>query len=145
MKKFLVFLLVILFLAACQLKQEKGAPKGEISVNNKDYQMVYAGYEWIDGNLEIRAPRMGKSIFDYTSDFDTLTVSGGSEVIIDIEKAPDTIEVQQYNLDGEMETVNLVDNKILLPAIEDYYVYEVVAKWENGSEVTFIFDIELSD
>ncbi|WP_042475485.1 hypothetical protein [Bacillus ndiopicus] len=63
---------------------------------------------------------MDKSIFDYASDFETLTVSGGSEVILDIEKASDIIEVKQYNLDGEVETVNL----------KDYYVYEVVAKWQ---------------
>ncbi|WP_154661499.1 hypothetical protein [Bacillus ndiopicus] len=143
MKKSFIFLLSILLLVACQSNEETRAPIGEVLIDNKNYQMIDAGHEWIDGNLTMRAPRLGKSLYEYASNFETLTISKDSELILEIEKNPDTISVQQYNIDGEMEIVNAINNKISLPSVEGYYLYEVVAQWENGSMVTFVFDIEL--
>ncbi|WP_107838853.1 lipoprotein [Metasolibacillus meyeri] len=145
MKRSLIALLIVLLLAACQPNDVKKVPIGEIHVDNQNYQMVDAGHEWIDGNVTIRAPRIGKSIYGYASQFETLSVPSNNELLLKIKESPDTIAVQQYNKDGEMEIVNVIDNKILLPSVEGYYLYEVVAQWENGSMVTFVFDVELSN
>ena len=37
------------------------------------------------------------------------------------------------------------DSKIIIPLEEDNYFYEMIAEWENGSKVSYVFSVEYTD
>lgn len=145
MKRIFLVIITIFSLAACQtLDEGVKAPSGEIIVNQQKYEMKYLKYEWIDGNVEIRTPDT-RTVDEAIESYKKFSVKKGDKLKLQFEKMPDNVTVNQYNSKDEQETVDIVDNIITAPSTQGDYSYEVIAQWENGSTVSYIFSIEYNE
>lgn len=75
--------------------------------------------------------------------FDTLGVTKDSTVKIEVGEEPATIRVNQWNEDQSVQKVELTNDKLPLPAAAGYYIYEVIAEWDQGY-ITYVFDLNVS-
>lgn len=144
MKKIILALTTIFLLVACQSNEGKKAPSGQIIADGIKYELTYHQYKWIEGNLEIRQP-LQSTIYEAINDYQAIPVKEGDELLLQTEKEPDSVSVNIYDENGKHHTSTLTDNKIIVPSEEDNYIYEVIAKWENGSTISYVFSVEYSE
>lgn len=115
--------------------------QGKVIVGNQEYSMMIGEFEWKEKDFEARKIS-DSNLYDLAEDFHTLEAEKDDKLNIEIEQNPSSIIVNQWNEDGTSETVELKDNEITLPSEEGYYIYEVMASWNQG-EITYIFDINI--
>lgn len=147
MKKIVLLMFLIINLAGCSgiptnanppiYKQ----PQGKITLGNQDYPMVIGKFEWIEGKSEMRT--LGNpDIYELADTFDTLEGEKGNKLQIEIEQNPISLIIKQVNAEGTVNEIQIEDNEITLPTDEGYYIYEVIATWNEG-EISYIFDIDI--
>ena len=144
MKKILLMLTTLFLLVACQSDEGKKAPTGQIKADGKKYELKYLNYEWIEDNLVIRQPN-SETIYESLKADQAIPVKKGDELLLKIEKNPDSVTVITYNETEKQETSTISDNKIIIPPEKDNYFYEIIAEWENGSKVSYVFSVEYTD
>mgnify|MGYP003505613501 FL=1 len=145
MKKISIIILVILVLVGCnQAIESRNVPhaEGKVFLEDNEYKMSLGEYEWIEDNIEQK--RIDKvSVEEIAEAFDTLDVTKGSKLKIEVGENPTTISVNQWNGDTSVENVELTNNEIPLPSTAGYYIYEVIAEWDKG-RITYVFDVNVS-
>ena len=146
MKKILLMLTTLFLLVACQSESDEGkkAPRGEIVADGNKYELKFLNYEWTEDNLVIRQPNT-ETIYESLKDDQAIPVKKGDELLLQTEKNPDSVTVITYNEDGKQDTSTISDSKIIIPSQEDHYFYEIIAEWENGSKVSYVFSIEYTE
>ena len=144
MKKISSIILVILVLVGCnQATESRKVPhaEGKVFLEDNAYTMILGEYEWIEDNLEQRKINI-VSVEEIAEAFDTLDVTKGSKLRIEIGENPRTISVNQWDGDTSVN-VELINNEIPLPSIAGHYIYEVIAEWDKG-RITYVFDVNVS-
>ena len=146
MKKILLMLTTLFLLVAWQSESDEGkkAPRGEIVADGNKYELKFLNYEWTEDNLVIRQPNT-ETIYESLKDDQAIPVKKGDELLLQTEKNPDSVTVITYNEDGKQDTSTISDSKIIIPSQEDHYFYEIIAEWENGSKVSYVFSIEYTE
>ncbi|MEK4385803.1 hypothetical protein MKZ25_08330 [Solibacillus sp. FSL W7-1464] len=144
MKKILLLLTTLSLLVACQSDEGKKAPSGQIVADGKKYELKFLNYEWMEDNLVMRQPN-SETIYESLKGDQAIPVKKGDELLLQIEKNPDSVTVITYNENEKQETSTISDNKIIIPSEEDNYFYEMIAEWENGSKVSYVFSVEYTD
>ncbi|MER2006634.1 MAG: hypothetical protein ABS939_04200 [Psychrobacillus sp.] len=146
MKKILLMLTTLFLLVACQSESDEGkkAPGGEIIADGKTYELKFLNYEWTEDNLVIRQPN-SETIYESLQGDQAIPVKKGDELLLQTEKNPDSVTVITYNEDGKQDTSTISDSKIIIPSEEDNYFYEIIAEWENGSKVSYVFSVEYTE
>ena len=144
MKKILLLLTTLSLLVACQSDEGKKAPSGQIVADGKKYELKFLNYEWMEDNLVMRQPN-SETIYESLKGDQAIPVKKGDELLLQIEKNPDSVTVITYNENEKQETSTISDNKIIIPSEEDNYFYEMIAEWENGSKVSYVFSVKYTD
>ncbi|TQR16465.1 hypothetical protein [Psychrobacillus vulpis] len=145
MTKVIFLMLIVINIAGCipgpSNATNYSQAQGNVIVGNKDYSMMINDFEWKEANFQAR--KINESgIYDFANEFDTLAVEKDDKLKIEIEQNPSSIIVDQWNEDGTIVAVEPISNEITLPSEEGYYIYEVIAEWDEG-RITYIFDINI--
>lgn len=149
MKKILFFILIAVFISGCN-KLSGGTHvsemvKGNVILNNKDYEMIISDFTWKTDNVELNklSPPVNE---DIVREFKTLEVEKTDTMKIEFEheQNPSSIKVYQKDEKGKIVKVDLKENEIPLPSETGYYLYNVKTKWEEG-ELSYVFDVNLSN
>ncbi|QFF99000.1 hypothetical protein PB01_09235 [Psychrobacillus glaciei] len=147
MKKIIVLMFFVINIAGCN-----GIPmpsnstnyvqaQGNVIVKDQNYPMIIGDFEWKENDFETR--KISESnIYDLADEFNTLEVEKNEKLKIEIEQNPSSIIVNQWNEDGTIVTFERKGNEIILPSEVGYYIYEVLAEWNEG-RITYIFDINI--
>ncbi len=144
MKRIIFLMLIVIIIAGCNGISSFNTYKqaqGKVIVDNQNSTMMIGDFEWKEDDFE--AKKISNSdINDLADEFNTLEVEKGDKLKIEIEQNPSSIIVNQWNEDGTSEGAELIDNEITLPSEGGYYIYEVIAEWNEG-KITYIFDINI--
>lgn len=147
MKKIILLILIIITIAGCNgipmpsNSNDYVQAQGKVIVGNQDYSMLIGEFEWKEKDFEAR--NISESnIYDLADEFNTIEVDKNEKLKIEIEQNPTSIIVDQWNEDGTVDTVVSQGNEITLPSEVGYYIYEVIAEWNEG-RITYIFDINI--
>jgi len=144
MKRTIFLMVIVCILVGCNGITSNNTYKqaeGKVIVDNQDYTMMIGEFEWVDTDVEFRKIR-SSDINDLAVGFNTLQVEKGGKLKIEIEENPSSIILNQWNEDERSEVVELIDNEIILPLEEGYYIYEVVVEWNKG-KATYVFDVNI--
>ena len=141
MNKIFSLILMVIFVAGCNGGPSFEQPLGKVIVDNRNYTMMIGEFEWIEDDFESRKISQSNKI-DLAEKFETLDVKKGDRIKIQIDQNPSSIIVNQENEDGTIDVVEINDYEITLPSEEGYYIYEIIAKWDNGKG-TFVFDVNI--
>lgn len=102
----------------------------------------YKNIKWKEANGEQK--RIDEVYTEEAAEaFDTLGVTKDSTVKIEVGEEPATIRVNQWNEDQSVQKIELTNDKLPLPAAAGYYIYEVIAEWDQGY-ITYVFDLNVS-
>lgn len=116
---------------------------GVVRVNNAQHEMVVGGYKWErkQGSETQAVQTDSASPYQIAEDFKAIALEQNQKVTIDIEENPE-LYVYLWTKDGREKEITLKDNQITVPASKGQYIYEVLAKWNNG-EVSYTFVAEV--
>jgi len=143
MTKIILIMLITIILIGCN-RFPNGTisqPEGKVILDGEQYIMMSSDYEWKEDNMEI-STKSTPSIYELAELFETIEVDKGDTLKFEIDKNPTSITVTKLNEDDTIDSVEMEDNKITLPSIEGYYIYELNTTWVQGKE-TFTFDINV--
>jgi len=143
MTKIILIMLITLILAGCN-GFPNGAisiPEGKVIVGGEQYIMISGEYESKEDNLEM-STKSTPSIYKLAELFETIEVDKGDTLKFEIDKNPTSITVTKLNEDDTIDSVEMEGNKITLPSIKGYYIYELNTTWVQGKE-TFTFDVNV--
>lgn len=141
-----IFLIIIsIIIAGCNgmpsSKTFKQA-QGKVNVDDKVYTMRIGDFEWKEDDFEAKKIS-STDINELADQFKTLEVEEGDKLKIEIEQNPTSIIVNQWNENGTREDVEFESNEITIPSENGYYIYEVIAEWNEG-KISYIFDIYIN-
>ncbi|WP_431026720.1 hypothetical protein [Lysinibacillus sp. LZ02] len=143
MKKISSIILASLVLVGCNQAIVSNVPhaEGKVILEDNEYRMELGEYEWDEEKVE--AKRVDEvSVEEIAEKFDTLDVMKDSTVKIDVGENPSTISVNQWNVDKSVENVEVTNSEITLPSTAGYYIYEIIAEWDQG-RITYVFDVNV--
>lgn len=136
---------MVIFVAGCNGGPSSEQPLGKVIVDSRNYTMMIDEFQWIEDDFESRKISPSNKI-DLAEKFETLDVKKGDKIKIKIDQKPSSIIINQENEDGTIDVVEINDYEITLPSEEGYYIYEIIAKWDNGkakANATFVFDVNI--
>ncbi len=116
--------------------------QGKVNVDDKVYTMRIGDFEWKEDDFEAKKIS-STDINELADQFKTLEVEEGDKLKIEIEQNPTSIIVNQWNENGTREDVEFESNEITIPSENGYYIYEVIAEWNEG-KISYIFDIYIN-
>lgn len=142
-----------LWIVGCSIKIEKetvGPEKefppsmtGMINVNGIDYQLEEGGYKWEKHQgfetQVVQTDHASPNQMAY--DIKSILLKPNQKVDIKIEEDPD-ITVYLWNEKGREKEIKQESKKITVPSSKGKYIYEVLAKWTNGT-VSYVFIVEV--
>lgn len=148
MKKLLITLLVLVVLAfgvyivIGEFSAKPPAPT--ITVGDNKVTAAQGSYCWDGFFNSICADTSSPPEMIKNQKLKPVIVSPGSELKIEFKSEPkeNTMEVNIWLSNEEIENVPLSENVILLPKENGVYIYDVSAKWEKGSS-SYAFVIEV--
>jgi hypothetical protein len=116
---------------------------GYILINGKQYRMEEGGYQWErKRGFETQVVRTDHaSPYQMAEHIQAISLPANEEIRISIEENPEII-VYLVNENGREKEIKHVDNFITAPSDKGRYIYEVEAKWKNGT-VSYAFVIEI--
>jgi hypothetical protein len=146
----IVFLaLFMLLITGCS-----DAPKGEedvfppameavVHVNGTDYPMEEGNYEWSrqKGLTTEVVQTDHASPSQMAENIDPIPLTPNQKIEIKIEDHPD-ITVYLWNDQRREKTIETKANQLTLPTVQGKYIYEILAKWKNGT-VSYTFVVEI--
>ncbi|WP_210367459.1 hypothetical protein [Bacillus sp. REN3] len=154
-KKIATFILIIcsaMSLIGCSEKTtgsgkefifEKGQfpPKtaGYVKTDKQTYEMEKGNYKWRKGNSTLTTD--AASPFQIADNFAPIEVQPDEKLAIMLEQEPD---ITVHNLSEKTKLENPLNDEIQVPGESGHYIYEVIAKWENG-EVSYTFVIHVDE
>lgn len=144
MKKLSSIILASLVLVGCNPAPiSRNAPdaEGKVFLEDNEYRMVLSEYEWNEGKVEAKKIDI-VPVEEMAEKFDNLDVMKDSTVKISVGGNPSTISVNQTNVDKSVENVEITNSEITLPSTAGYYIYEIIAEWDNG-RMTYVFDVNV--
>jgi len=148
MKKSLSILIVLVVLAvgvyyAIGLFNVK-PPTPSITVEEKKVESVQGSYCWEALLRGVCADMISPPELIEFQELKPVVVSPQSRLKIEFKKEPkeNTLIVNRWLTNGEIENVPISDNVVLLPNEKGIYVYDVSARWDNGSS-SYAFVIEV--
>ena len=143
MKRVIFLVLFSVFLVACNssMNNVRQVPKGKIIIDDQEYIMESYQYKWKEENFELKHIR-ANTIEELAEELQNISVAKNSKLKLSFEKKPLSILVYQHDQEKKLTTVDIKENELTLPADEGYYMYEVMAEWQQGV-ITFIFDVEV--
>lgn len=116
---------------------------GNILVNGKEYHMEEGGYQWErkqgTGTQVVMTDHASPNQMAET--IKAISLIPNEKIKIKIEDDPE-ITVYLWNESGREKEVNIDDNQITVHSDKGKYIYEVEAKWKNGT-VSYTFVIEI--
>lgn len=147
MKKIMLFVVIVICMSGCNripLPSSSSVyvqPQGKVIVGNKDYRMVIGEFEWKEVDFEARKVS-DSDVCELADQFPTIEVVEENKLTLDIEQGPSSIMVNQWDEDGTIVETELLDNEIILPEDAGYYIFELIAEWNEG-EITYVFDVDI--
>ncbi|WP_431027243.1 hypothetical protein [Lysinibacillus sp. LZ02] len=143
MKRVILLVLFSVFLIACNSSMSNAheVPSGKMIIDNQEYPMESYQYEWKEKNIEMKHIPVN-TIYERAEELQNISVAKNSKLKFSFEKKPLSILVYQHDQEKKLTTVDVKENELTLPADEGYYMYEVMAEWQQGV-ITFIFDVEV--
>ncbi|MFJ7953755.1 hypothetical protein ACIQZG_19820 [Lysinibacillus sp. NPDC096418] len=154
LKQFLLIIVTcsILLIMGCSNNGETEEGEGEfppsmdglIIINGIEHQIEQGGYEWERKkglNTEI-VQTDHASPNQMAEHIKSIYVNPNEKIEIKIEGNPD-ITVYIWNEEGRVKEIIQEENQITAPSNKGKYIYEVLAKWANGTvSYTFILEIQ---
>ena len=146
MKNLFYLMFIVMIIAGCNgipssQSDSVGQPEGKVIVDHEGYPMMIGEFEWKDDDFEARKISPSDT-YGLAEEFETLTVEKGDKIKIKIDQNPSSIIVYQENENGTIDNFEIQNNEITLPTEKGYYIYEVVAKWNEGKS-TYVFDLNI--
>lgn len=114
-------------------------PHGFVEIDETRHEMATGGFKWTTGNQTVQTDAASPA--QIAENFNAIVVDANSKVNMDIEQSPN---VSVYLWDHERKKMMLEGNELTVPATSGHYIYEVVAKWNNG-EVSYIFVVDVNE
>jgi hypothetical protein len=117
-----------------------------VHVNGTDYPMEEGNYEWSrKKGFETEVVQTDHaSPSQMAENIDPILLTSDQKVEIKIEDNPD-ISVYLWNDQGREKSIDIETeaNQITIPSGKGKYIYEVLAKWKNGTvSYTFVVEVE---
>lgn len=148
MRKSLIILIVLVILAvgvyyAIGLFSVK-PPTPIITVEGQKVEWVQGSYCWEELFKGVCADMISPPELIKFQELEPVVVSPQSQLKIEFKKEPkeNTLRVDKWLTNGEIENVPVSDNVIQLPKERGIYVYDVSARWDNGDS-SYAFAIEV--
>ncbi|WP_374965259.1 hypothetical protein [Lysinibacillus sp. RS5] len=146
MKNLFYLMFIVMIIAGCNgipssHSDSFGNPVGRVIVDDEGYMMQIGDFELKDDDVTIRSLNSPDK-YGLAEEFETLTVEKGDKIRIEIDQNPPSIIVNQENEDGTIDNIEIQNNEITLPTEKGYYIYEVIAKLNEGKS-TFVFDLNI--
>lgn len=116
---------------------------GTVIINEKKYEMEEGNSMWErkKGEESEVVQTDASSPSQIAESFIAIEVEPNTAILIDIEKDPVQSVYLWYENERDQE-IKLADNHFSAPSSKGLYVYEVLAKWQNG-EVSYTFVVEV--
>jgi hypothetical protein len=116
---------------------------GSILIDGKEYQMAKGGYRWErkQGLKTQVVTTDHASPYQMAEHIKAISLTPNEKIKISIEENPE-ISVYLVNVNGREKEIKLVEHLITAPSEKGMYIYEVEAKWKNGT-VSYVFVIEI--
>ena len=116
---------------------------GQIIINNVEYKIQYGAFKWERKkglNTEI-VQTDHASPNQMAAHIEPISVSANQEIYIKIEDDPD-LNVYLWNENAMEKEIKLETDHIIVPSSKGKYIFEVLAKWANGT-VSYTFVVEV--
>jgi hypothetical protein len=148
--KFIIIpiVLILMLLSGCKNNTKKisnNRPKLKVSFENKTIDPIKGTNSWTIENKDgTRNSVTEDSISpkELVKRLDPLIVPPKAEISLDFDYKPSDINVRIWNENGTTEEV-ISDNKILVPESKGQVIYEIIAKWKEGT-VSYAFLINVN-
>ncbi|OCA85173.1 hypothetical protein [Pseudobacillus wudalianchiensis] len=128
MKKWLLAVLLCIFLSACEVGIQ-GPPQPVLTVGKKEIMYEIGPYSWHKNGEGIAVDTAGpEELVEHTN---AVAVPPGAVLVIDFKYRPDGLEAGIWK-NEQANFKRVKHNKIMLPNKKGTYIYIIHAKWKEG-------------